>query len=63
MGVARLGFAASYLSDPLISGFTTGAAVVVVISQVKLILQLPVPQGSGVFASGKVSYLNFIYLC
>ncbi|XP_033745654.1 prestin-like [Pecten maximus] len=34
MGVFRLGFLASFLSDPLISGFTTGAAVHVFSSQV-----------------------------
>ena len=39
MGVARLGFVATFLSDPLISGFTTGSAVFVVISQLKHILR------------------------
>ncbi|XP_062522271.1 sulfate transporter-like [Corticium candelabrum] len=34
MAVCRLGFLASYLSDALISGFTTGAAIQIVTSQV-----------------------------
>lgn len=34
MGVLRLGFIAAYLSDQLIAGFTTGAAVHVFTSQV-----------------------------
>ena len=55
MGVARLGFVATFLSDPLISGFTTGSAVFVVISQLKHILGLKVPQITGPLASVKVT--------
>ncbi|XP_015775140.1 PREDICTED: pendrin-like isoform X2 [Acropora digitifera] len=44
MGAAQLGFLATFMSDPMISGFTTGSAVLVVISQVKHILGLKVPQ-------------------
>ena len=55
MGVARLGFVATFLSDPLISGFTTGAAMLVVISQLKHILGLTVPQITGPLASPKVN--------
>lgn len=55
MGLARLGFLATCLSDPLISGFTTGTAVVVVITQVTLILQVPVTKKSGLLATLKVS--------
>ena len=63
MGVARLGFVATYLSDSLVSGFTTGTAVLVVITQVKLILQVPVPQASGVFGALKVSFNLSLKLC
>ena len=35
MGLTRLGFITTYLSDPLISGFTTGAACHVFTSQIK----------------------------
>lgn len=54
MGAAKLGFVATFLSDPLISGFTTGSAVLVVISQVKHILGLKVPKITGPLASVKV---------
>lgn len=54
MGAAKLGFVATFLSDPLISGFTTGSAVLVVISQLKHILGLKVPKITGPLASVKV---------
>lgn len=54
MGAVKLGCVATYLSDPMISGFTTGSAVLVVISQVKLILGLKVPAYIGAFAAVKV---------
>ncbi|XP_029209300.2 solute carrier family 26 member 6-like isoform X2 [Acropora millepora] len=50
MGVLKLGFVAVYLSDPIISGFTTGAAVLVFTSQIKHILGLNIPRYSGAFA-------------
>ena len=63
MGAVRLGIVATFLSDPLISGFTTGSAVLVVLSQVKHILGLKVPQISRPFAAPKVTLdtiaLNF----
>ncbi|RMX43870.1 hypothetical protein pdam_00021076 [Pocillopora damicornis] len=54
MGVAKLGVVATYLSDPLISGFTTGSAVLVVNSQLKHILGLTVPRITGSFAAVKI---------
>lgn len=41
-GVFRLGFVTTYMSDPLVSGFTTGAAVHVFTSQVKYIFGLKI---------------------
>ncbi|KAJ6666289.1 hypothetical protein lerEdw1_000561 [Lerista edwardsae] len=43
LGVLRVGFIVIYLSQSLISGFTTAAAIHVVMSQLKFIFQLPVP--------------------
>ncbi|PKU40263.1 chloride anion exchanger [Limosa lapponica baueri] len=43
LGVVQFGFIVTYLSQPLISGFTTAAAVHVLVSQLKFMLQLPVP--------------------
>ncbi|XP_035677634.1 sulfate transporter-like isoform X1 [Branchiostoma floridae] len=47
MGICRLGFVTIYLSDPLVSGFTVGAAFHVVGSQVKYLLGLEIPRYSG----------------
>ena len=55
MGATRLGFVATFLSDPLVSGFTTGSAVLVVNSQMKHILGLKVPQFAKPFVAPKVS--------
>ncbi|XP_031549091.1 sulfate transporter-like [Actinia tenebrosa] len=55
MGILRFGFIATYLSDPLISGFTTGCAVLVVPSQLKHILGLNVPQFTGVLFSVRMA--------
>ena len=45
-----------YLSDPLVSGFTTGAAFHILSSQVRHFLGLTVPRGtsSGIFGLFKV---------
>uniref|UniRef100_A0A8C0HHB2 Solute carrier family 26 member 3 n=1 Tax=Chelonoidis abingdonii TaxID=106734 RepID=A0A8C0HHB2_CHEAB len=42
LGALQVGFVIIYLSQSLISGFTTAAAIHVVVSQLKFILQLPV---------------------
>ncbi|XP_034528838.1 chloride anion exchanger-like isoform X2 [Notolabrus celidotus] len=47
MGVLQVGFVVMYLSDTLISGFTTAAAVHILISQLKFVLGLHVPGISG----------------
>ncbi|PFX33452.1 sulfate anion transporter 1-like isoform X2 [Stylophora pistillata] len=59
MGLFKLGFVAVYLSDPIISGFTTGAAILVFTSQVKHILGLEVPRYSGAFAVVKTYLFMF----
>ncbi|NXG84620.1 S26A3 protein, partial [Stercorarius parasiticus] len=43
LGMFQFGFIVIYLSQSLISGFTTAAAIHVVVSQLKFMLQLPVP--------------------
>uniref|UniRef100_A0A8C2G2V7 Chloride anion exchanger-like n=1 Tax=Cyprinus carpio TaxID=7962 RepID=A0A8C2G2V7_CYPCA len=47
MGLLQVGFIVMYLSDTLISGFTTAAAVHILISQLKFVLGLTVPGFSG----------------
>ncbi|KAI8511281.1 hypothetical protein Bbelb_103810 [Branchiostoma belcheri] len=47
MGLLRLGFITIYLSDPLVSAFTTAAAFHVVNSQIKYLFGLDIPRYSG----------------
>ncbi|XP_042367710.1 chloride anion exchanger-like [Plectropomus leopardus] len=47
MGVLQVGFIVLYLSDTLVSGFTTAAAVHILVSQLKFVLGLTVPGISG----------------
>ncbi|XP_067915774.1 chloride anion exchanger-like [Heterodontus francisci] len=47
LGLLQVGFIVIYLSDPMISGFTTAAAIHVLVSQLKFVLQLAVPGFSG----------------
>ncbi|KAL0617860.1 Chloride anion exchanger [Plecturocebus cupreus] len=54
LGILRIGFVVIYLSESLISGFTTAAAVHVLVSQLKFILQLQVPSHSDPFSIFKV---------
>uniref|UniRef100_U3K6K5 Solute carrier family 26 member 3 n=1 Tax=Ficedula albicollis TaxID=59894 RepID=U3K6K5_FICAL len=43
LGIFQFGFIVIYLSQSLISGFTTAAAIHVLVSQLKFMFQLPVP--------------------
>jgi SulP family sulfate permease len=42
-GFFRLGFMADFLSNPVISGFTSGAAVIIIFSQLKHLLGISMP--------------------
>lgn len=53
-GILRIGFVVIYLSEALISAFTTAAALHVVISQLKFMLQLTVPAHTDPFSIFKV---------
>ncbi|PCE64468.1 SulP family inorganic anion transporter [Sediminicola luteus] len=46
LGVFRLGFLVNFLSRPVISGFTTAAGLIIISSQVKHLLGLPVLGGN-----------------
>lgn len=50
MGILQVGFVVMYLSDTLVSGFTTAAAVHILVSQLKFVLGLQVPGISGPLA-------------
>ena len=43
IGVLRLGFFANFLSHSVISGFTTGAALIIGLSQIKYLLGVTIP--------------------
>ncbi|PIO59493.1 inorganic anion transporter, SulP family, partial [Teladorsagia circumcincta] len=47
-GLLRLQFVMTYFSDPLVSGFTTGAAVHVLLAQIDDIMGVQVPKASGI---------------
>ena len=53
-----MGFVALFLSDPLISGFTTGAAVYVFSAQIKYFFGIDLQRHSAPFSLAKVSNLN-----
>nr|XP_039251445.1 prestin-like [Styela clava] len=49
LGICRLGIVAMFLSDPVVSGFTTAAAIYVVTAQMKYITGIPLQRKSGIF--------------
>lgn len=55
MSFFRLGNLSSLLSDPLVNGFTTGAAVHVTVSQLKDLFGIKIPRHKGAFKIIKVS--------
>lgn len=59
MGVLQVGFVVMYLSDNLVSGFTTAAAIHILVSQLKFVLGLQVPGFSGPLAIIYVSAYSY----
>uniref|UniRef100_A0A8C5ADV0 Solute carrier family 26 member 5 n=1 Tax=Gadus morhua TaxID=8049 RepID=A0A8C5ADV0_GADMO len=51
LGALRLGFVAIYLTEPLVRGFTTAAAIQVCVSQLKYLFGVRTPRYSGVLAT------------
>ena len=49
MGVFRLGFLVNFLSHPVISGFTSAAALIIGISQLKHLLGVSIPRSHSIF--------------
>lgn len=49
MSFFRLGSLAALLSEPLVNGFTTGAAVHVTVSQLKDLFGVKIPRHKGAF--------------
>ncbi len=45
LGLVRAGFLVNFLSHPVISGFTSAAAILILISQIKYLLGIDIPRG------------------
>uniref|UniRef100_A0A4W5R9G0 Solute carrier family 26 member 6 n=1 Tax=Hucho hucho TaxID=62062 RepID=A0A4W5R9G0_9TELE len=57
LGLVRFGFVVTYLSEPLVRGYTTGAAIHVIVSQLKYSFGISPQRHSGPFALIFVCYL------
>ncbi|WP_090415381.1 SulP family inorganic anion transporter [Nitrosomonas halophila] len=44
MGILRMGFLVNFLSHPVITGFTSAAAIIIAFSQLQHLLGIPLPQ-------------------
>jgi SulP family sulfate permease len=55
MAFLRLGGLSNFLSHPVLNGFTSAAAIIIIISQIKNLTGLNVPRGESIF--NKLSYV------
>lgn len=62
MGLLRLDFLTQYMSDQVIKGFTTGAAVHVFVAQLNKLIGVPLSRHSGFGKLFKVSYAFYVIL-
>lgn len=67
MGIARLGFLTNFLSHPVIKGFTSAAALIIALSQLKHLLGLQIPHTERtheliVNLAGKLGATNLVAL-
>ena len=46
LGIARFGFLVNFLSKPVISGFTSAAALIIALNQIKHLIGAPIERGS-----------------
>ncbi len=55
-GMLRLGFLTNFLSKPVISGFTSAAAIIIALSQLKHLLGIKIPNGNRLYiAAGHIT--------
>ncbi|KAM4748903.1 pendrin-like [Rhinophrynus dorsalis] len=50
LGVFQIGFITRYLAGPIVRGFTTAAAIQVIVTQIKLVLNVPTKNYNGVLS-------------
>ena len=58
LGVFRLGFLVSFISHPVIVGFTSAAAIIIIVSQLKDLLGFPIPRFSHLYDTIKYAFQN-----
>jgi len=58
LGVFRLGFLVSFISHPVIVGFTSAAAIIIIVSQLKDLLGFPIPRFSHLYETVKYAAQN-----
>ncbi|BCE01555.1 SulP family inorganic anion transporter [Marinicellulosiphila megalodicopiae] len=58
MGVFRLGFLTNFISHPVVSGFTSAAAVIILVSQLKSLLGINAPRTEGFLETIEVLLQN-----
>ena len=51
MGLARLGALVNFISHTVVVGFTAGAGLLIIAAQLRNFFGVPVPPGSGFFAT------------
>jgi sulfate permease, SulP family len=58
MGILRMGFLVNFLSHPVLSGFTSAAAIIIGASQIKSLLGLQLPQTANVVELILIALVN-----
>jgi len=58
LGVFRLGFLVNFLSHPVVSGFTSAAALIIGLSQLKHLLGIPIPRTHHINEIINYAFLN-----
>ncbi len=61
-GVFRLGFLVNFLSKPVISGFTSAAALIIGLNQIKHVLGVDLPRSNNIFAILYETVLKFEFI-
>lgn len=57
-GVLRLGFLVTFLGHPVVSGFTSGAAIIIGLSQFKFIMGYDIPKSQYVYVTLEALFSN-----
>jgi SulP family sulfate permease len=62
LGIFRLGFLVNFLSHPVVSGFTSAAALIIGLSQLKHLLGIDIPRSHHINEILANAYKNFEYI-